>query len=451
MKIDDQFILDIKRLGINGEGIGFYNKMAVFVDGAIPGEGHEIVITKCEKNMVFGKTVNIKHASNNRKEAECPYYESCGGCKTMHISYDAMLEYKRSILIESLNRYSNLKTNSFEIRKTVPSPDIFNYRNKSQLNVKKFGDISKVCMIKSGSNELVPVDTCLVQNNTINELNEQILKLADQLGIQPYIYKFNRGVLKYIVIRVNKNDEALVCLVCNEKNSKIKELAIEIMKLKNVKGVYENFNDSFKQGIIFGNETNHLCGDKFIVENLGKIKYQIYPTTFFQLNTLQAEQLFNEVLKSCKLSFKETVLDAYCGVGTIGLFLAKMSKEVIGIEYNKDSVIAATENAKLNNIKNSKFFQGDATELLPKMINDGYNFDVVVVDPPRVGLGEKFIETILNTNIKRIVYVSCNPSTLAKDLNLLKEKYKVNYITPFDMFPQTPLVESVCVLTKNEK
>ena len=194
-----------------------------------------------------------------------------------------------------------------------------------------------------------------------------------------------------------------------------------------------------------------MCGDKFIVENLGKIKYQIYPTTFFQLNTLQAEQLFNEVLKSCKLSFKETVLDAYCGVGTIGLFLAKMSKEVIGIEYNKDSVIAATENAKLNNIKNSKFFQGDATELLPKMINDGYNFDVVVVDPPRVGLGEKFIETILNTNIKRIVYVSCNPSTLAKDLNLLKEKYKVNYITPFDMFPQTPLVESVCVLTKNEK
>ena len=446
MKIDDQFILDIKRMGINGEGIGFYNKLAIFVDGAIPGEGHDICITKVEGKMAFGKTIEIKNASPARKAAECPYYESCGGCAVMHVDYNQMLDYKRSILIEALNRYTRLDTKSFEIRKTVPSDNIFGYRNKAQLPIKKLDNKTSTCMIKARSNELVCIDECMVQNPLINKLNNQILEIVDELGISPYLYKFNRGVLKYLVVRVNKNNEALVCFVCYEKNKKLIELANRVMKLDGVVSVYENFNTSLKQGIIFGNETNHLAGEKYIVETLGKIKYQIYPTTFFQLNTHQAEKMYDAVLKACKLSRKERVLDAYCGVGSIGLYLAHMAGEVVGIEYNKDSIAAAKENAKFNKINNAKFYQGDAAELLPKMIKDGEAFDIVVADPPRTGLGDKFIEAILQTEVKRLIYVSCNPATLAKNLEVLSQKYKVTSITPIDMFPQTPLVESVTVL-----
>lgn len=447
MKENDQFILDIKRMGINGEGIGFYNKLAIFVDGAIPGEGHNIEIVKMDGKMAFGKSLEIKNISPNRKAPECPYYSECGGCAVMHVNYEAMLDYKRDILIEALNRYTRLNTRSFEIRKTVASPEAFGYRNKEQIPFKSNKEGSKLCMMKARSNQLVEIDDCAVLNPLINKLNKEILALVDELGISTYLYKFNRGVLKYLVIRVNMNNEAMVCFVCHDKNPKIKELAKRVMNLEGVVSVYENFNTSLKQGIIFGNETNHLEGKEYIIETLGNIKYKMFPTTFFQLNTLQAKNMYDIVLKACKLSFKETVLDAYCGVGTIGLYLAKNAKEVIGIEYNKASIEAANDNAKLNNIKNARFLQGDAAELLPKLLSDGLSFDVVVADPPRTGLGDKFIQAIMAAEVKRIVYVSCNPATLAKNIEVLSEKYMVKSITPIDMFPQTPLVESVCLLS----
>ena len=446
MKENDQFILDIKRMGINGEGIGFYNKLAIFVDGALPGEGHNIEITKMDGKMAFGKSLEIKKTSPNRIAPSCPYYDECGGCAVMHVNYEAMLEYKRDILIEALNRYTRLNTRSFEIRKTVPSLNQFGYRNKEQIPFKTNKEGTKICMIKARSNQLIEVENCNVLNPLINKLNKEILKLVDELGVSTYLPKFTRGVLKYLVIRVNTNNEAMVCFVCHDKSPKIKELASKVINLDGVVSVYENFNTSLKQGIIFGTETNHLEGKEFIIETLGNIKYKIYPTTFFQLNTLQAKNMYDIVLKSCKLSFKETVLDAYCGVGTIGLYLAKNAKEVIGIEYNKASVEAAKENAILNKINNAKFLQGDAAELLPKLLADGLKPDVVVADPPRTGLGDKFIQALLDAEVKRIVYVSCNPATLAKNLEVLSEKYAINSITPIDMFPQTPLVECVCQL-----
>ena len=448
MKENDEFILDIKRMGINGEGIGFYNKLAIFVDGALPNEGHMVQITKLEGKMAFAKSVELKRASKDRKAPECPYQGECGGCSCMHVSYEAMLGYKRNILIEALNRYTRLDTRSFEIKKTLPSEDIFGYRNKSQLPLKSNKEEgTRVCMMKPKSNMLVPVDSCLVQNKLINEINNQILKLIDEMGISTYLYKFDRGVLKHLVVRVNQKGEALVCFICKDKTPKLKDLANKVMEIPHVKGVYENFNTSLKQGVIFGAETNHLAGEKYIIETLGKIKYKIFPTTFFQLNTKQAKNMYDVVLKACKLSFKERVLDAYCGVGSIGLYLAHNSKEVVGIEYNKDSIEAAKDNAKLNKIDNAKFYQGDAAELLPKMIKDGEVFDIVVADPPRAGLGDSFIEALLESEVKKIVYVSCNPATLAKNLEVLSQKYKVNSIQPVDMFPQTPLVESVTVLT----
>lgn len=453
MREKDKFILDIKRLGINGEGIGYYNKLAIFVNDAIPGEGVNVEITKVDKKMAFAKVLEYKKKSPNRIDALCPYYKECGGCNVLHIKYDEMLKLKRDLIIESIQRYTTINYKSFEIRQTIPSPKPFNYRNKSQVPLRKNIDGNfETCMIKAKSNELIKVDDCLVNDEIINKLNKDILKIADEIGISPYLAKYNRGVLRYLAIRVNKKGEAMVCFICYDKNEKIKELAKRVIELPNVVSVYENFNRTTKATELYGEETNLLEGKEFLIEEIGNIKYQLTPKTFFQLNTLQAENMFNLVLKSAKLSKKERVLDAYCGVGAIGLYLAKMAKEVIGVETNPSSIEAAKANAKLNKINNAKFILGDAKELITQMVENNESFDVLVADPPRTGLGEEFAKAVLKSGIKRFIYVSCNPSTLAKDLEILKDKYTISSITPLDMFPGSVHCETISLLNlKNDR
>ena len=448
MKENDEFILDIKRLGINGEGIGFYNRLAIFVDDAIPGEGHNVKITKLENKMAYAKSLEIKHRSEFRIEPVCKHYYECGGCQVMHIDYNKMLEFKRDSIIEALQRYTKLNPKSFEIKPTLKSEDILGYRNRSILPI-GVGLDGKLhtCMIKPNTNYLTTIEDCKVHNPLINEINDKILAIANKMKLTAYIHKYNRGILRYISIRVNRLNEALVTLICGEKNNKIKELAEEIFKIDEVKGVYENFNMDKKAINPFGDETNHLFGEKYIIEKLGNIEYKIYPTTFFQLNTKQAEVLVENVKKIAKLSGKEEVLDAYCGVGAIGLYLAKNSKNITGIENNKEAIIAANDNAKLNNINNAKFFEGDASLIITKMINDGNQFDVVVVDPPRTGLDNKLLNTLHDSNIKKIIYVSCNPATLAKNIDKLSDKYQVKQIIPLDLFPFTSHCESITLLT----
>ena len=447
MKENDQFILDIKRLGINGEGIGFYKRLAVFVDGAIPGEGHNVCVTKVLDKMAFAKTTEIKHASPDRIEITCPHYNECGGCNVSHIKYNRMLELKRDLIIETLNRYTKLNPRKFEIKPTLRSEDIFNYRNRSIGSIRKVNDKYSICMTNPVSNEVHPINSCMLQNPVINELNEQILKLAYDMNISLYIPKFNRGILRYLSIRVNSKNEALVCLICGEKSNKIKELASEIIKLDNVKGVYENFNNSKKESVFFGLEMNLLEGEAFIVEELNNVKYKLYPNTFFHLNTKQTNNLYETVLKSLKLSRKETVLFPNSGVGLLPLYLSKMTKEVIGIEYNKDLIAYANENAKLNKISNAKFYQGDSVQLLPKMLEDK-EVDIIVLESSKTGIDESIIKTINNSNIKNVVYVSSNMVSMAKDLDKLSVNYNINSITPIDLLPQTTNIESVCMLTR---
>lgn len=446
MKENDQFILDIKRLGINGEGIGFYKRLAVFVDGAIPGEGHNVCVTKVLDKMAFAKTTEIKHASPDRIEITCPHYNECGGCNVSHIKYNRMLELKRDLIIETLNRYTKLNPRKFEIKPTLRSEDIFNYRNRSIGSIRKVNDKYSICMTNPVSNEVHPINSCMLQNPVINELNEQILKLAYDMNISLYIPKFNRGILRYLSIRVNSKNEALVCLICGEKSNKIKELASEIIKLDNVKGVYENFNNSKKESVFFGLEMNLLEGEAFIVEELNNVKYKLYPNTFFHLNTKQTNNLYETVLKTLKLSRKETVLFPNSGVGLLPLYLSKMTKEVIGIEYNKDLIAYANENAKLNKISNAKFYQGDSVQLLPKMLEDK-EVDIIVLESSKTGIDESIIKTINNSNIKKIVYVSSNMVSMAKDLDKLSVNYNINSITPIDLLPQTTNIESVCMLS----
>ena len=446
MQINDEFILDIKRLGINGEGIGFYKKMAVFVPNAIPGEGVNVRVTDVKNNMAFAEVIEYKHKSEDRVLGIDP--KDYLGLSCVHIKYDAMLKFKKELLQESLSRYSGLNPRSFQINDVLASPKINGYRNRSLLPVKFGSDYHMhVCMIKPNSNELVEISSTIDQDPLIDKINDEILKISEKLRIKAYNDKYNDGILRYISIRVNEKKEAMVTFIVTKDDKDIRTLAKETSKLQSVISVYLNINDKKDPGLLFGDKTILLEGKECIILELDKIKYQVYPKTFFQLNTLQAKNMFDLIKKACKLSFKERVLDAYCGVGAISLYLAHNAKEVVGIEYNKDSIEAAKANAKLNKISNATFIEGDAGEVMLKEINNGNTFDVIVVDPPRQGLDDKFIDAILKSKVKRVIYASCNPQTLAKNLKRLTEKYMVNSITPLDMFPNTPLVESVTTLT----
>ncbi len=445
MKENERFILDIKRLGINGEGIGFYNKLAVFVKNAIPGEGIDVEVTKVLPKMAFAKAIEWKKVSPSRVEPKCMYYERCGACQVMHIDNKKMGEFKREAVIEALKRYTKLNPSSFEIKPTIVMEEPYNYRNKSTLIVRREMGKNAVAMIEENSNRHFAIKTCLVQDEKINEINAKIIALSNHLDIKSF--GCEKYSWRYLVTRVTKGTrESLVCLVVYKYNEEIAKFADMIVKEKLADSVYVNINADDKTHEIFGPETIYVGGKKSIIENIDKYKFNIYPTTFFQLNTKQTEVLYAEVKKAAKLTHQERVLDAFCGVGTIASYVANVSKEVIGIEYNKEAIEAAKENLALNKIKNVKFYQGNTAKLLPKLISKDLTFDVAIFDPPRTGLGEDVLNTIMKSNIKRIVYVSCNPSTLAKDLAVLANKYKIRYIQPVDMFPQTSHVESITLL-----
>ncbi len=446
MKVNDEFILDIKRIGINGEGIGYYNKMAVFVNNAIPGEGVKVKVTKLEKNMAFAEVVEYMHKSEFRETPICKFYSECGGCQLMHIAYEKTLEYKKEILIEALNRYTKLNTKSFEIKNTIPSASTLGYRNRSLMPLREtdYHNI-RTTMIKEGTNHQIDVDECLIHNDLINDINKEIIKIASMLKISVYSNKNKEGILRYLSVRVNENDEALVTFVMTKETKETEDLCKKTSEIDYVKGVYVLLNNSFKPGNILEGKLIHKYNQKYIVMTSGKIKYNIYPNTFFQLNSNQAQVLNELVLKNLKLSRKEKVLDIYCGVGFISLYISHLAKEVVGIEYEKSSITSAKENAVINKIKNTRFYSGDAAEVLTKLLKEE-TFDNVVLDPPRSGLDDKMIDILLNNEFKKIIYVSCNPATLAKNLDKLSLKYNVNKIEILDMFPNTSNVESIALL-----
>ena len=449
LNVNDEITITIKRLGINGEGIGYYNRLLVFVPFAIPGEVCDVIITSVSEKMAFAKIKEIKTVSKFRVEPKCKYYNRCGGCNTMHIDYNKMAEFKRDRVIESITRYTDLNPRSFEIKQTITMQNPYNYRFKSSLPVRKFNDNATIGLYSLDGREVIYIDSCMNQADKVNTINTKILGYMDELNVVPYNEKYKRGEVKYIVTRVSHfNKETQVTFIVSSKTPKIMELAKKVITIEGVSSVYESISDGEGDSLIFGSNIKRLEGKESIVESIGKYKFELLPNAFFQLNPIQTEVLYERVLKACKLSFKERVLDAYCGVGTIGIYLSHNAKEVVGVEYNKEAVVNANNNALLNKVKNAKFIQGDVVELLPHMIESGEVFDVIVLDPPRVGLTAKLCEVLNSSNTKRIVYVSCNPATLAKDLNILSEKYNVKYIEPIDMFPNTSHVETIVLLQR---
>lgn len=454
LKIGQTFPLTIKRLGINGEGVGYFKRQVVFVPGALPGEEVVVEATKVQPKFSEGKVKKIRKSSPFRVQAPCPFYEQCGGCQLQHLDYNQQLQEKRDIVIQSLERHTKLKIDKLEIRPTIGMEDPWNYRNKSQFQVgqQKNGAII-AGLYGLDSHRLIPIQNCMVQHPLTNKVSEEVRKILEEFQIPIYDERKQKGIVRTIVTRAGFNSgEVQVVLITTQKEMPRKKLVMaEIQKrLPEVKSLVQNINGN-KTSLIFGEKTIHLSGEEVIQETLGDLNFELSARAFFQLNPVQTVKLYDEVKKAAALTGKEKIADAYCGVGTIGLWLADGASEVRGMDTIEAAITDAQKNADRHGFKNATYVAGTAEHWLPKWVEEGWRPDVVVVDPPRTGCDRKLLDAIKKVKPKKFVYVSCNPSTLAKDIDYLSKDYKVEYLQPVDMFPHTAHVECVALMSRVEK
>ncbi|MED4055784.1 23S rRNA (uracil(1939)-C(5))-methyltransferase RlmD [Niallia taxi] len=443
------FPLTIKRLGINGEGVGYFKRQVVFVQGALPGEEVVVEATKIMPKFSEAKVKKIRKASPFRVKAPCPIYEQCGGCQLQHLAYDQQLSEKRDIVIQSLERHTKLKIENLDIRPTIGMEDPWNYRNKSQFQIgqQKNGKVI-AGLYGIDSHRLVPIQNCMVQHPLTNKVSEEVRSILEELNVPIYDERTQKGIVRTIVTRAGfQSGEVQVVLITTQKEvPRKKQIMAEIQsRLPEVKSLVQNINGN-KTSLIFGEKTIHLRGEEVIQETLGDLNFELSARAFFQLNPTQTIKLYDEVKKAANLTGKEKIADAYCGVGTIGLWLADGASEVRGMDTIDAAIIDAKKNADKHGIKNATYVTGTAEHWLPKWVEEGWRPDVVVVDPPRTGCDQKLLNAIKKVKPKKFIYVSCNPSTLAKDIDYLSKDYKVEYLQPVDMFPHTAHVECVVEL-----
>lgn len=448
IKANQTFPLTIKRLGINGEGVGYFKKQVVFVPGALPGEEVVVEATKIHPKFAEAKVKKIRIQSPYRIKPLCPVYDQCGGCQLQHLRYDQQLKEKRDIVIQALERHTKLNIPGLDIRETIGMDNPWGYRNKSSFQVAEKNGKVLAGLYGMNSHQLINIDQCAVQHGQTNEATVAVKRVLEDLQIPIYNERTRKGIIRTIVTRVGvQTGELQVVLVTTQKELPKKDLFVrEIQKrLPNVQSIVQNINGQ-KTSLIFGNETNALAGREFIQETLGDLQFELSARTFFQLNPVQTVKLYDEVKKAAALTGNEKIVDAYCGVGTIGLWLADKAGEIRGMDVVRDSIEDAKKNAERHGITKALYVTGKAEEWLPKWVKEGWKPDIIIVDPPRTGCDDQLLQTILKVKPKKVVYVSCNPSTLAKDIQSLNSAYKVKYIQPVDMFPQTSSVEAVTEL-----
>ncbi len=433
-QLKQQITLEIKRLGIHGEGIGDFNGFTVFADGALPGETVTITIDEVRKNFARGRVHSYQKTSANRVAAPCPVFGRCGGCQIMHLAYPRQLETKRQRVIDALERIGKL----FEVPvgSCIPSPDPFAYRNKIQLPV-VMDDTLRMGLYAFNSHDLVEIEKCYIHCSLGEKAFvavKQILKAAPDTSLRHVLIKTAVQTHQVLVILVTQG----------EGSPLLPSIAEKIMEsLPEIKGVVQNINTSSGNAIL-GKTFRTLAGHSSIVDKICGMHFKVSPASFFQVNPPQAENLYQKALKFCDLKGDETVLDAYCGVGTFSLILAPHTRKVIGVECVADAIADARDNAKQNKISNAAFTCSQAEDFIGTL----EAIDVAVLNPPRKGCAPQFLEKLVLLKPSRIVYISCDPATLARDLAILKERgYSIDEVQPFDMFPQTVHVEAIAKLT----
>lgn len=446
---NDKIELTIDALTSEGSGVGRYNGLAVFVRGTVPQDKIIAHIIKRSKNYAIGIIDKILQPSPERIESDCPYSKKCGGCSFRHMTYDEELKYKKSRVQDALNRIGHL---DIEVDEIIGADDLSHYRNKAQYPV----DISDGEMFAGfyayKSHRIIPCADCKLQPAEFEKGLEAFAKWIESENITSYNEQTGKGLLRHIYFRKGfATGEVMACAVINGNSIPNGELLVSLLreKVDGLTSVAVNINKE-KTNVILGKETSIIWGEKYIRDSLLGKDFLISPNSFYQVNHNQCEKLYAKAKDFAGLIGTETVLDLYCGVGTIGLTMAENVKQLVGIEIIPQAIENAKENAKINHITNAQFICADAPKGAEILKKQGVNPDVIILDPPRKGCGKSLFDTIEQLSPKKIVYVSCDSATLARDLAILKEKgYEAKKVSAVDMFPRTPHVECVTLIEKD--
>ncbi|MDH5066994.1 23S rRNA (uracil(1939)-C(5))-methyltransferase RlmD [Clostridium perfringens] len=448
-----EYIFDIISQGYEGEGIAkIDNKYPIFIEGALKGEKVKVRIVKVNKNFAYGKLMEVLEASEERVNPPCAIYKRCGGCKLQHASYKAQLDFKWDRVKDCVSKIGKLDPSIVKYPLGMENP--WRYRNKVQLPIGLINGEVKIGFFAPRSHDIIDMESCLIQD----EIGDKVVKLTrewiEKFNIRPYNVDGEydeKGIVRHIMIRRGfTTNEVMVVLVTNGEKLPHKEEFVDLMvkNIPGIKSVIQNINLK-KTNVILGLESKTLWGEDTISDYIGDFRFNISPLSFFQVNPTQTEVLYGKALEYANLTGNEEVFDAYCGTGTITLFLSQKAKKVYGVEIIPQAIDNAWINAKENKVENVEFFVGESEVVIPDLINKGVKADVVVVDPPRKGCDKKLLDAITNIDAKKIVYVSCDPSTLGRDLKVLEDNgYKTLEVQPVDMFPNTSHVENVAKLIK---
>ncbi|ELC8367410.1 23S rRNA (uracil(1939)-C(5))-methyltransferase RlmD [Clostridium perfringens] len=446
-----EYIFDIISQGYEGEGIAkIDNKYPIFIEGALKGEKVKVRIVKVNKNFAYGKLMEVLEASEERVNPPCAIYKRCGGCKLQHASYKAQLDFKWDRVKDCVSKIGKLDPSIVKYPLGMENP--WRYRNKVQLPIGLINGEVKIGFFAPRSHDIIDMESCLIQD----EIGDKVVKLTrewiEKFNIRPYNVDGEydeKGIVRHIMIRRGfTTNEVMVVLVTNGEKLPHKEEFVDLMvkNIPGIKSIIQNIN-SKKTNVILGLESKTLWGEDTISDYIGDFRFNISPLSFFQVNPTQTEVLYGKALEYANLTGNEEVFDAYCGTGTITLFLSQKAKKVYGVEIIPQAIDNAWINAKENKVENVEFFVGESEVVIPDLINKGVKADVVVVDPPRKGCDKKLLDAITDIDAKKIVYVSCDPSTLGRDLVILEENgYKTLEVQPVDMFPNTSHIENVALL-----
>lgn len=442
-----EYIVDVLDNGIEGEGIAKIDNFTIFIPGAIKGEKVKIIIVKVLTSYAYGKILDIIEKSEKRAIVDCATYKRCGGCNLRHIDYEETLDIKRNIV---QNLVDKTLENKINVEPTIGMENPYYYRNKAQypVGVNKNGEPT-IGVFANRTHEIIQMEKCFIQNEKAEEIAKYVFNYWVKNNLEIYNEASGKGLLRHIVVKVGiRTNEYMLVLVINGKTFKNENEFIKdiTQKFPEIKTIIKNINTK-NTNVILGDSNINIYGDGYITDILGDYTFKISPLSFYQVNPVQAELLYNIGIESAQLTKDDVVLDLYCGIGTISIFMSQYCKKVYGIEIVKEAIDMANENAELNNIKNVQFFTGSVEIVLDKLINEQNIIpSVVMVDPPRKGLDNVSINNILKVLPNRLVYISCNPATLVRDLHILESKYSIKSIKPVDMFPWTSHVECAAMI-----
>ena len=452
VKEKQEYVMNIDDAGVHGEGIGRIEGFTMFVEGALPGEKVRIRSVKVGKDHGYGELMDIIDPSPDRVLPLCPYSKTCGGCTFQHVSYQRQLEFKTRRVRDALERIG--KIGDIKVHDTIGMDNPWRYRNKAQFPVRMGNGLLSIGFFAPRSHDIVDIDRCIIQHENGDKVIGIIRDFIQEYNIPVYDERTHRGIIRHVMTRIGfATGQIMVVIVTNGRHLPHKDKLADLLtrSIPDITSIVQNIN-SKKTNVILGNENITLWGQDHIFDTLAGLTFKISPLSFYQVNPVQTEVLYGKALEYAALSGRETVIDLYSGIGTISLFLARNAYKVYGIEEVPQAVEDARDNAIINNIFNAEFIAGKAEEVIPRLADAGLHADVVVLDPPRKGCQTEVLQALVHMAPQKIVYVSCNPATLARDLKLLTEQgYKAIEVQPVDLFPHTTHVECVVLMSRVNK